>query len=93
MSITGPVRTRPVFTVTRISRRGGHIQSSRYTLAVSTLPGQVHGPYSPGELKVHLLTRALLEPAAIRDLIQVAWCAGTARAEGAITHTTATCED
>ena len=93
MSITGPVRTTPVFTVTRTSRRGGHIQASRYMLAVSTLPGQSSGPYSPGELKVQLLIRALLDPATIRDLIQTAWCAGTARAEGVITHTTATCED
>ena len=86
-------RTRPEFTVTRVSRRGGHIQSSRYELAVSTLPGQTHGPYSPGELKVQLLLRALLDPATVRDLIQTAWCAGTARAEGTIMHTTATCED
>ena len=93
MSAAGPVRTRPVFTVTRTSRRGGHIQASRYELAVSTRPGEACGPYSPGELKVQLLVRALLDPAAIRDTIQTAWCAGTARAEGAIMHTTATCED
>ena len=93
MSITEPVRTRPVFTVTRVSRRGGHIQSSRYTLDVSTLPGQTHGPYSPGELKGQLTVRALLDPATIRDLIQTAWCAGTARAEGSIMHTTAPAED
>ena len=93
MSTADPVRTRPVFTVTRVSRRGGHIQSSRYTLAVSTLPGQSSGPYSPGELKVQLLIRALLDPATIRDLIQTAWCAGTARAEGAIMPTTAPMED
>ena len=93
MSITDPVRTRPVFTITRVSRRGGHIQSSRYELAVSTLPGQTHGPYSPGELKGQLLVRALLDPATIRDTIQTAWCAGTARVEGIIMHTTAPAED
>ena len=88
-----PQRVRPVFTVTRTSRRGGHIQSSRYTLAVSTLPGKASGPYSPGELKVQLLIRALLDPATVRDTIQAAWCAGTARAEGVIMHTTAVHED
>ena len=93
MSTAGPVRTTPVFTVTRVSRRGGHIQSSRYELAVSTRPGETCGPYSPGELKIQLLLRALLGPATVRDLIQTAWCAGTARAAGAITHTTAIHED
>jgi hypothetical protein len=93
MSTADPVRTRPVFTVTRTSPLGGHIQSSRYTLTASTRPGEACGPYSPGELKVQLLVRALLDPATIRDTIQAAWCAGTARIEGAIVHTTEPMED
>jgi hypothetical protein len=86
-------RVIPVFTVTRTSPRGGHIQASRYTLAVSTMPGKSSGPYSSGELKRELLIAALLDPATVRDLIQTAWCAGTARAEGVIMHTTAVHED
>jgi hypothetical protein len=93
MSIADPARTRPVFTVTRTSRRGGHIQSSRFTVAISTLPGKTFGPYSFGELKGQLLTAALLDPAAARNAALDAWCAGTARVEGTFTHTTAMHED
>jgi hypothetical protein len=93
MSITGPVRTRPVFTVTCTNGPGVHIQKALYTLTISTLPGQVFGPYSHGDLKGQLLARGLLDPAAIRDTIQRAWCGGTARAEGVIMHTTAPMED
>ena len=86
-------RVRPVFTVTRVSRRGGHIQASRYTLAVSTLPGWDPGTLTPAELKTQLYQAGLLDPATIRDTIQAAWCAGTARAEGVLAHTTAEMED
>ena len=86
-------RVIPVFTITRTSRRGGHFQSSRYTLAVSTLPGKSSGPYTSGQLRTHLSQAALLDPATIRDLIQHAWCAGTASGAGAIAHTTAPMED
>jgi hypothetical protein len=91
MSTAG--RVIPVFTVTRTSRRGGHIQSSRYTMTISTMPGETFGPYSSGELKGRLLMAALLDPATVRDLIQTAWCAGTARVEGVIMHATAPMED
>lgn len=86
-------RVRPVFTITRTSRPGGHYQTSRYTLAVSTVPGDPSGPYTPGALKQRLFQVALLDPATIRNLIQDAWCAGTARVEGVIAHTTAPMED
>ncbi len=86
-------RVIPVFTITRISGAGGHFQASRFTMTVSTLSGATRGPYTSGELKRELLVRALLDPATIRDLIQVAWCAGTARVEGVLAHTTAEMED
>ena len=93
MSTADPVRVRPVFTIRRTSRRGGHFQSSRFTMTISTLPGQTFGPYSFAELKGQLTVAGLLDPATIRDTIQVAWCAGTARVEGVIANTTAIHED
>lgn len=91
--MTTTERVRPVFTVTRKSPLGGHIQSSRYTLAVSTLPGYDPGTLTPAELKTELSRAGLLDPATVRDTIQGAWCAGTARVEGVIMHTTAPMED
>ena len=86
-------RVRPVFTVTRVSRRGGHIQASRYTLAVSTLPGWDPGTLTPAELKARAIPGRPAGPGHVRDTIQAAWCAGTARVEGVLAHTTAPMED
>ena len=86
-------RVIPVFTITRTSRRGGHFQTSLYMLTVSTVPGEPTGPYTPGALKQRLFQAALLDPATIRNLIQDAWCAGTASVAGVLAHTTAPMED
>jgi hypothetical protein len=93
MSITDPVRTRPVFTVTCTNGPDVHIQKALYMLTVSTLPGEPLGPYNFGEIKHELLVRALLDPATARNTALDAWCAGTARVEGVIFHTTAPMED
>jgi len=86
-------RTRPVFTVTRITRAGGHFQRSRYTLAVSTCPGQSSGPYTFGGLKSALQAAALLDPRAVLDTAREAWTRGTASVEGVIMTATAHHED